>query len=339
MALSVSRLPRSPPRPPIPPSDGRSKTTAPIGDDRSHDHSRHDVDERTELAHRKVEEHVQRHVGGCCEYGNAGRWFVLSELVSAMTAATTTTGVAAASSFETVVIMSEKPPSRSGVSQTGWKRCVGRMLLTPNARRPHPLPNGRAIVMRPQSINPGSTSCSGWRVRQTTESAHVRRLRDPVPEDPMPSAGSVAGHWARPGPGIARKRRSPPSPRQPARSERCRCQDPSEEIPRSAYPAEPRWAARPNPGLARYVQSTSPRPNTWRWITLGSVEAFTLCERMSVMPTYRPSGRPTTRRYSDYEKAQAVRLVCQLRDELGMKQGTVKRVAEQLGYGVESVRA
>jgi len=34
-----------------------------------------------------------------------------------------------------------------------------------------------------------------------------------------------------------------------------------------------------------------------------------------------------------------VRLVCQLRDELGMKQGTVKRVAEQLGYGVESVRA
>jgi len=57
------------------------------------------------------------------------------------------------------------------------------------------------------------------------------------------------------------------------------------------------------------------------------------------MPTYGPSGRPSTRRYSDDEKAQAVRLVCQLRDELGMKQGTVKRVAEQLGYGVESVRA
>ena len=37
-------------------------------------------------------------------------------------------------------------------------------------------------------------------------------------------------------------------------------------------------------------------------------------------------------------KAQAVRLVRQLRKELATSQGTVKRVAEQLGYGVESVR-
>jgi len=50
------------------------------------------------------------------------------------------------------------------------------------------------------------------------------------------------------------------------------------------------------------------------------------------------SGKPTTRRYSQGEKAQAVRLVRQLREELGTSQGTVKRVADQLGYGVESVR-
>ena len=57
------------------------------------------------------------------------------------------------------------------------------------------------------------------------------------------------------------------------------------------------------------------------------------------MPTQGSSGKPTTRRYSDAEKAQAVRLVRQLRAELGTEHGTVRRVAEQLGYGVESVRA
>jgi len=57
------------------------------------------------------------------------------------------------------------------------------------------------------------------------------------------------------------------------------------------------------------------------------------------MPTQGASGKPTTRRYSDEEKAQAVRLVRQLRRELGTEHGTVKRVAEQLGYGVESVRS
>lgn len=50
-------------------------------------------------------------------------------------------------------------------------------------------------------------------------------------------------------------------------------------------------------------------------------------------------GRPTTRRYSDEEKAAAVRMVRQLRQELGTKQGTVQRVATQLGYGPESVRS
>jgi transposase len=57
------------------------------------------------------------------------------------------------------------------------------------------------------------------------------------------------------------------------------------------------------------------------------------------MPGEKTPGKPTTRRYSEQEKAQAVRLVRQLRAELGTEQGTVYRVAKQLGYGPESVRA
>ena len=57
------------------------------------------------------------------------------------------------------------------------------------------------------------------------------------------------------------------------------------------------------------------------------------------MPTQGPSGKPTTRRYSDGEKKQAVRLVRQLRAELGTDHGTVQRVADQLGIGPESLRA
>ena len=57
------------------------------------------------------------------------------------------------------------------------------------------------------------------------------------------------------------------------------------------------------------------------------------------MPGEKTPGKPTTRRYSDQEKAQAVRLVRQLRKELGTSHGTVHRVARQLGYGTESVRA
>jgi len=45
------------------------------------------------------------------------------------------------------------------------------------------------------------------------------------------------------------------------------------------------------------------------------------------------------RRYSVEEKAAAVRMVRTLRAELGWNQGTVQRVATQLGYGPESVRA
>ena len=56
------------------------------------------------------------------------------------------------------------------------------------------------------------------------------------------------------------------------------------------------------------------------------------------MPKEQTSGKPTTRRYSSEEKAAAVRMVRALRAELGTAQGTVQRVATQLGYGVESVR-
>ena len=56
------------------------------------------------------------------------------------------------------------------------------------------------------------------------------------------------------------------------------------------------------------------------------------------MPREKSPGKPTTRRYTESEKADAVRLVRQLRKELGSEHGTVVRVAKQIGYGVESVR-
>ncbi len=66
-------------------------------------------------------------------------------------------------------------------------------------------------------------------------------------------------------------------------------------------------------------------------------EAPTLDEDAG-MPKEQSPGKPTTRRYSPEEKAAAVRMVRALRAELGTEQGTVQRVARQLGYGVESVR-
>ena len=57
------------------------------------------------------------------------------------------------------------------------------------------------------------------------------------------------------------------------------------------------------------------------------------------MPHEMSPGKPMTRRYSEAEKDRAVRAVRQLRKELGTDHGTVKRVAEQLGIGTESLRA
>ena len=50
-------------------------------------------------------------------------------------------------------------------------------------------------------------------------------------------------------------------------------------------------------------------------------------------------GKPTMRRYSEAEKEGAVRMVRQLRKELGHDRGTIGRVVEQLGIGTESLRS
>src|SRR5665811_2197703 len=68
------------------------------------------------------------------------------------------------------------------------------------------------------------------------------------------------------------------------------------------------------------------------------MEAPNLGVQGGVMSTIGSSGKPQSRRYTPAEKEQAVRMVRALREELGTSQGTVKRVAQQLGYGVESVR-
>ena len=51
------------------------------------------------------------------------------------------------------------------------------------------------------------------------------------------------------------------------------------------------------------------------------------------------ASKPRQRRYSEELKQRAVRMVFQLREETGEGQGTVKRVAEQLDIGVESLRS
>jgi transposase len=68
------------------------------------------------------------------------------------------------------------------------------------------------------------------------------------------------------------------------------------------------------------------------------LEAPDLGNEDGVMPKEQSPGKPSTRRYSPEEKAAAVRMVRALRAELGTDHGTVQRVAEQLGYGTESVR-
>lgn len=71
---------------------------------------------------------------------------------------------------------------------------------------------------------------------------------------------------------------------------------------------------------------------------LGCLEAPDLGNEDGVTGNERTPGSPTTRRYSLEEKARAVRLVRQLRKELGTSHGTTQRVAEQIGCGVESLR-
>ena len=54
--------------------------------------------------------------------------------------------------------------------------------------------------------------------------------------------------------------------------------------------------------------------------------------------TVETNSRPTARRYSPELKDRAVRMVLQLRQETGTRNGTVKRVADQLDIGPESLR-
>ena len=72
---------------------------------------------------------------------------------------------------------------------------------------------------------------------------------------------------------------------------------------------------------------------------LEMVEAPDLGNEDGVMPKKQSPRKPTARRYSAEEKAAAVRMVRTLRAELSSEHGTIQRVANQLGYGVESVRS
>ena len=69
------------------------------------------------------------------------------------------------------------------------------------------------------------------------------------------------------------------------------------------------------------------------------LEALDLGNEDGAVPKKQSPGKPTARRYSAEEKAAAVRMVRTLRKELGSEHGTIQRVANQLGYGVESVRS
>lgn len=59
---------------------------------------------------------------------------------------------------------------------------------------------------------------------------------------------------------------------------------------------------------------------------------------MTIAMNVDMESKPTRRRYTAEQKESAVWLVFALREELGTEAGTAQRVAEQLGYGVESVR-
>jgi len=60
---------------------------------------------------------------------------------------------------------------------------------------------------------------------------------------------------------------------------------------------------------------------------------------MTIAMNVDMESKPTRRRYTDEQKESAVRMVFALQDELGTEKGTGQRVANQLGYGVESVRS
>ena len=71
---------------------------------------------------------------------------------------------------------------------------------------------------------------------------------------------------------------------------------------------------------------------------MGCLEAPDLGNEHERVPKKAPSKKATTRRYTVEEKERSVRLLRTLREELGEERGCAKRVADQLGFGVESVR-
>lgn len=71
---------------------------------------------------------------------------------------------------------------------------------------------------------------------------------------------------------------------------------------------------------------------------MGSAEALNLGMRMRAMKTGMTKN-PSQRRYSPELKERAVRMVLALRAETGERHGAVKRQADQLDIGVESLRS
>jgi len=97
------------------------------------------------------------------------------------------------------------------------------------------------------------------------------------------------------------------------------------------------WPTYPDPASAmcnRLSTNMSHHESPWKSRRLLTLETkMEVCRRNS-----RLGSRPRVV-YSPEEKAAAVRMVRLLRAELGSEQGTVARVARQLGYGIESVRS
>ena len=85
------------------------------------------------------------------------------------------------------------------------------------------------------------------------------------------------------------------------------------------------------------LDGDSPESGLFHWFVLGFLEDLE-CGKTRVTTKEITPGKPTTRRYSKEENDQAVRPVLEVCTELGTTQGTVLRIADQLGNGTESLR-
>src|SRR6476661_4024673 len=68
------------------------------------------------------------------------------------------------------------------------------------------------------------------------------------------------------------------------------------------------------------------------------LEAPDLGNEDGVMPKEQSPGKPTTRRYSEHEKAAVVRMVRTFAGRAGRRARHGEASRDQLGYGTESVR-